>query len=229
MPIDFTKGKNMQVDELVDNPWLAQLSMDSRQALLKVIKHRSFLKNQCVHSKMSPGDALYCVLSGEVRISATTSSGEEIVFTRFKHGQWFGEISLLDGGSRTHDAYTTEESELAIIPKHLVVKIYQKHPDVYQALVNLLCLHSRQAFSAIDDFLLFTPAQRMARAILTRLKQSQDRTLSLTQKELGAVAGISRQSANKILKQWQNQGWITRGYHSLTIEDSAAFITLTAG
>jgi len=216
----------MKVDQLADNPWLAQLSTGSRQELLKVVKQRSFLKNQCVHSKMSSGDALYCVLSGEVRISATTSSGEEIVFTRFKHGQWFGEISLLDGGSRTHDAYTTQASELAVIPKSLVVQIYQQHSDVYQALVNLLCLHSRQAFSAIDDFLLFSPAQRMARIILTRLNESDDQSLSLTQQELGAQVGVSRQSANKILKQWQAQGWITRGYNEIRIEDEVALMDI---
>jgi CRP/FNR family cyclic AMP-dependent transcriptional regulator len=109
------------------------------------------------------------------------------------------------------------ETKIAILPKQAVMQACQKYPDVYQALVTLLCKHSRQAFDAINDFLLFTPAQRMAKIILKRLNVSGNKELKLKQEELGAMVGISRQSANKILKAWEIKGWIKRNYGGLSI------------
>lgn len=215
--------------DLNHNPWLAELSDEAREKLVKTVILRRFVENQQVHSKMSPADDLYGVVDGEVRMSATTPNGEEIVLTRSQAGSWFGEIALLDGGVRTHDAHATTESQIAILPRTPLLKICEQHPDVYRSLVRLLCLHCRQAFNAIDDFLLFTPAQRMARRILERLNESGGNHLPLNQYEIGAMSGISRQSANKILKTWEQQGRIQRGYGGFTVTNRARLSELFEG
>lgn len=200
----------------LNDTWLQDLPPHIHNDLQKSIKTKTYPAHQMVQIKNSPADGLYGVISGEVRISATTSSGEEIVFTRITKGQWFGEIALLDGGVKTHDGYTTEESELAIIPKYDILSLCEKYPEIHRALVMLLCQHCRQAFKAIDDFLLFTPEQRMAKLLLTRFDYRNH--ININQKELGALTGISRQSTNKILKLWENKGWIKRGYKQLSID-----------
>ena len=212
-------GNDVDVDNLNDNPWLTSLPAKAQVELIKMAKFKSYVQGQLVHSKGSQADGLYCVISGEVRISATTLNGEEIVFTRVQASSWFGEIALLDGGNRTHDGHASTDTKIAILPKQAVMKACQKYPDVYQALVKLLCMHSRQAFDAINDLLLFTPAQRMAKIILGRLKLSDNKDFKLKQEELGAMVGVSRQSANKILKAWEAQGWIKRNYGGLSITD----------
>lgn len=215
--------------DLNHNPWLAELSDEAREKLVQTVLFRRFVENQQVHSKMSPADGLYGVVDGEVRMSATTPNGEEIVFTRAQPGSWFGEIALLDGGVRTHDAHATTESQIAILPRGPLLKICDQYPDVYRSLVKLLCLHCRQAFNAIDDFLLFTPAQRMARRILERLNEGSSNYLPLNQYEIGAMIGISRQSANKILKAWEQEGKIERGYGGFTVVDRARLGELLDG
>jgi CRP-like cAMP-binding protein len=200
----------MSIERLINNPWLAELSPESRQSLLKIVRFRHYVEHQQVHNELSVADGLYGVVSGQVRVSATTQSGEELVFAQIFPGGWFGEIALLDGGQRTHDAHATMDTEIAILPKQAVIQIYEKHPDVYRALVKLLCEHCRQAFEAINDFLLLTPAQRMAKTILTRLEVSSGNYLPVKQQELGAMIGISRQSTSKILKAWESQGLIQK-------------------
>ncbi len=219
----------MKIEQLSHTPWLTGLSPEARKKLLTIAKFRRFVTNQRVHSKASTADGLYGVISGEVRVSATTLSGEEIVFARISPGDWFGEIALLDGGRRTHDAIATIETEIAILPKQEIMNICDNYPDVYRALVKMLCAHSREAFNAIDDFLFFTPAQRMAKIIIAQLKITQGNCLPLKQKELGAMIGISRQSTNKILKKWESHGWIHRGYGQLKIINENKFIEMLEG
>ena len=91
-------------EALKSNEWLAALPEAARSELIEVAKIRRLAAQQRVHSKGEPADGLYGLLSGEVRVSASTYAGDHIVVTRLLPGQWFGEIAILDGGARTHDA-----------------------------------------------------------------------------------------------------------------------------
>ena len=215
------------IDLLTNNEWLAVLPSEARGLLIKAAKVRRFKENQSVQAKGEPADGLYGVLSGEVRVSANTFSGDEIVFTRMLPGQWFGEIALLDGGTRTHDAHTLVESELAILPKQAVMDLCASVPEVYQAMVLLLCDHCRQAFTAVDDLLVYSPEQRLAKRLLQRAKDSNRLAIEISQQELGSLIGISRQSTNKILKSWESKGWIVRVYRGLEIINADALQAIT--
>lgn len=207
----------MTVKNLNENHWLLSLPPVARQEMLKVAKLRQYSAAQRIHGKSDSALGLYGVIEGGIRISSNTLSGEEIVFTRIEEGQWFGELALLDGGDRTHDAHVTVDSTIAILPQAPLLRVCREYPEVYQALVKLLCDHCRQAYSAIDDFLLFTPAQRLAKQIVAKLQLQSSNHLLINQQELGALIGISRQSTNKILKTWEKNGWIKRAYRGLDI------------
>ncbi len=209
------------------SPWLDTLSTDARTALLYKAKTKTFSPGQMVHHKNSPADGLYGVISGEVSIRSNTLSGEEIVFTRIIAGQWYGEIGLLDGGNKTHDGIATTASQLAIVAKPDILSLCQQYPCVHQALVLLLCQHCRQAFQAIDDFLLCTPQQRLAKWVLSHVDPAG--RLNIKQKELGALIGISRQSTNKILKSWQQLGGIHIGYGELRVLDADTLADIAKG
>ncbi len=211
-------NKKDGLELLEANEWLNGLDETVRHQLLKAAKIKNYQANQRVHSKGDKGDGLYGVLQGEVRISAATFAGDEIMFSRVQSGNWFGEISVLDGGHRTHDAYTTESSQLALLPKDSLLHACKQNIHVYLALVKLLCTHCRSAFNAIDDFLLYTPEQRMAKQILQRFNVSSMH-ISVTQQELGALVGVSRQSTNKVLKSWETKGWIKRVYRGIELKE----------
>lgn len=216
----------MHSSQLTDNPWINSLSEQARTKLIQIARFRRYVVNEQVHQKLSDSDGLYGVISGEVRISATTFDGSEIVFTRVHPGDWFGEIGLFDGGARTHDATATLETVMAILPKVPLLAICDDYPDVKHAIVNLLCSHCREAFSVIDDFLLFSPTQRLVKRMLSIVDASNSLTLGLSQQELGALVGISRQSANKSFRRWEELGFIQRGYGKITILDRASLESL---
>lgn len=202
---------------LETNPWLMTLPNLARQELIRAATVRLVPAQHRVQGKDEAADGLYGLLDGEVRVSASTVHGGEIVLTRLMPGEWFGEIAVLDGGLRTHDAYTTVDSALAILPKAPLLEICQRFPEVYRALVLLLCEHCRLSFTALDEFLIFTPEQRLARRILLRMQESGANRIAISQEEMGALVGISRQSTNKILRAWEANGWVRRVYRGLEI------------
>lgn len=214
---------------LISNTWMSALPPEALDELLRAVRFKNYKANQCLQNKGELAGVLFGVLSGEVRISATTSLGEEIVFTRINPGKWFGEIAILDGGVRTHDAFTSLQSEIAILPKESITKICEKHPKAYRALVLLLCEHCRQAFAAVDDFLLFSPEQRLGKHIIAQLDTLKSTRVMISQQELGALIGISRQSTNKILKSWENKGWIKRVYRGVEIVEYKSLRSLFLG
>ena len=210
------------VSLLNNNAWLNTLPGPVKAELIGAAKIRHFSVNQRVHSKGDKGDGLYCVLNGELRVSATTFYGNEFVFTRILPGSWFGEIGILDDGPRTHDAYSVDDCEIAIIPAATIRALCERNKPVYQALVVMLCTHCRRAFDAIDQLLIYSNEQRLANLIISRIAENHHPMVKFSQQELGAQIGISRQSINKILKDWQARGWIIRVYRGLEVIDMKA-------
>ena len=209
--------RNFDKMALNNNEWLATLPMAAKSDLIKVAKIRRFGEKERVHSKGEAADGLYGLLSGEVRVSASTFSGDEIVFARLRPGQWFGEIAILDGGVRTHDSHTVVASEIAILPRQAILEVCQRNAEMYRALVSLLCQHCRLAFAAIDEFMVYSPEQRMARRLVERLPHDGSGKILISQSDLGALVGVSRQSTNKILKRWESRAWIKRLYRGVEV------------
>ena len=149
------------------------------------------------------------------------------MFSRLLPGQWFGEIAILDGGVRTHDSHTVVASEIAILSRQVILDVCRRNAEVYRALVSLLCEHCRLAFDAIDEFLIYSPEQRTARRLLQLLPRDGSRKIFISQAELGAIVGISRQSTNKILKRWESRAWIKCAYSGVEVIDCEALQSLS--
>jgi len=204
---------------LENNNWLNSLPTKVKAQLISAVKIKHMPAQQRVHSKDEQAEGLYCLLAGELKVCINTAQGAEFVFTRIQPGNWFGEIAILDGGGRTHDGVTVVDSVIAMIPQHTIRTLCEQNIELYKALVTLLCNHCRFAFNAIDEMLKSTNEQRLATLIATSVAEHPSAVIRISQEELGAQIGISRQSINKILKSWQNHGWINRIYGGIEVID----------
>jgi CRP-like cAMP-binding protein len=214
------------IQALSNNSWFFSLPEGAREQLSKIARTKHYASDQWVHEKNATSDGLYALISGELKVISNTINGDELIFTRLLPGQWFGEIGLLDGKGRTHGSQAVIDSQVIIFPRQAVLELCQLYPLFYSALVELLCEHCRMAFSLIDDFLLCTPEQRMARRLLNLLGKDHNQPVSISQQDLGGLVGVSRQSANKILKNWQGKGWIKRVYRGVRVNSTEALKNL---
>src|SRR5579862_7594219 len=119
------------------------LSPATIQQIAALSTRRPFAEGSIVFSQGDPGDALYGVVTGRVRISASAPDGKEMFLNIMEPGDTFGEIALLDGNARTATASATALSELLIIARDPFLGLLQREPTLSVHLLRLLCQRIR--------------------------------------------------------------------------------------
>ena len=161
--------------------------------------------------KGDPGTTLYVVLSGAVRISAPSRQGQDAIFNLIPSGEIFGEIALLDGGARTADAVIIEDSNLMLIERRDFVPLVRDNPELAMKLVEIVCARLRKTTEQVEDLMFHGLPTRLAKTLLQLSKRTAsgaDAKLRLTQRDLGQAVGVSRESVNKLLRDWQRRKWL---------------------
>jgi CRP/FNR family cyclic AMP-dependent transcriptional regulator len=219
---------------LSQNPWFASLPLSLADKLLEKGKLKVLNNQQILHQKNDSADGFHCVISGRVRISNFTVEGKELVLTWVQPGNWFGEISLIDGQPRTHDAHAEGPTTILKVPKSAFEQLFKLHPDWSQHLMRLLCQRVRATFSLIDETgCLSLKGQLCKRLSLLHkgLEEQQHNTmtaeLTISQDALAQLIHSSRQTVNKILQGLQKENVIKLKYGKIVILDRSALEDLS--
>jgi CRP-like cAMP-binding protein len=161
-------------------------------------------------SKGDPGSSLYAVCSGQVKISAPASDGRDAVFNVVNAGEIFGEIALFDGGPRTATATAVMDCELMLIERRDFVPLLMRYPELGRRVIEVLCGRLRKTSEQVEDTLFLDLPGRLAKVLL-RLSATgapAARKITVTQRELSHIIGMSRESTNKQLRAWANCNWV---------------------
>jgi CRP-like cAMP-binding protein len=194
---------------------------------------RTYGHGAVVFSQAGPGDALYGVVTGKIRISASAPDGREIFLNIMEPGDTFGEIALLDGRHRTATARTTAPSELIIITRDHFLELLEREPKLVSHVVQLLCERIRWTSGLAEDSALLGVPARLARRLLGLGKlHGRESTngveLTISQEEVARFLGLSRQVVNQYLQLWKAQGWLTLGRGKIVIIDDRALQDVVA-
>jgi CRP/FNR family transcriptional regulator, cyclic AMP receptor protein len=209
------------------------LSAATIQQIATLAIRRPYEPDAIVFSQGDPGDSLYGVVTGKVRISASTREGKEMFLNIMEPGDTFGEIALLDGNPRTATATTTATCELMIIPRAQFLALLQREPTLTIHLLQLLCQRIRWTSGQAEDSALLTVPNRLARRLLSLAKlhgQPAPRGIQLviSQEEMGRFLGISRQAVNQYLQEWRAKGWVDVGRGKVTVLDESALRSMAS-
>lgn len=183
---------------------------------------RSYSQGAIVFSQGDSGDALYGVVTGKIRISASSPHGREIFLNIMEPGDAFGEIALLDGQHRTATAGATAPSELIIIARHDFLELLERDPKLVGHVIQLLCQRIRWTSGLAEESALLGVPARLARRLLSLGKFHGRQTangmqLTISQEEVARFLGLSRQVVNQYLQEWKLQGWLTLGRGKIVI------------
>jgi CRP-like cAMP-binding protein len=177
--------------------------------------------------KGDPGTGLVAIVSGIVRISVASGDGNEIVLNLVSTDEILGEVSLLDGGARTADAITATKCQLLTLDRRDFVGVLHDHPAFAVRLLALVSARLRRTSEQLEDMTFADPKTRLAKALL-RLAEIQgvaateQAPVSITQKALGWMVGLSRESTNKCLRQWEAAGYVGLGKGTCAIHQRRA-------
>lgn len=181
-------------------------------------------RGERIFARGDVGGQLTILLSGAVKISVCARSGVEIVHNVIQAGESFGEISLLDGQRRSADAIALADCEVMTIGREAALKALAARPDVAANAFVVLCERLRRARHQVEDALFLDTPARLAHVILRKAQPVGGIELRLraTQKQLGEMIGLSRESTNKLLQVWVRSGWVEVEKGGVLVRDPAA-------
>jgi len=189
------------------------------ERVLAISRLRTFRRGQVVFTKGDPGDTMIVVVSGRVKVIVRSADGGELTLTIIPAGGVFGDLSIADGGPRSADAETLEESQLLLIPRETIQEICARVPPAAQALANSVAAALRRLTEAASDLVFLDLPRRVARVLASQAPDADGVIrLKLRQEELAHQVGATRQSVNAAMRAFQRRGW-------LEIHDGAVIVT----
>ncbi len=198
---------------LLTSPLFQAMRPAELDEILKFATERRYRRGQMILQRGDEGSSLMAVLRGRVRISFFSSEGKEVTLNVVNPGEIFGEMALLDGLPRSADATAIEDTLLLVVERRLFLPFLRQNDDLYLRLLSVLCDRLRQTSMALEDLALFDLPVRLARVLL-KLAEDYGRPgtagtridLKLSQRDLSNLVASSRESVNKLLRQWREMG-----------------------
>jgi CRP/FNR family transcriptional regulator, cyclic AMP receptor protein len=199
----------------VEWPIFAGVPAAQVDAVLRATTRRRFGKNEVVFHRGDPGDSLHLVVSGRFAVRVMTPVGDVATLGIRGPGESFGEMALVDAESRR--AATVQALEPAETRALAYSQLEQLRPAVDRVLVALLAEGVRRNGELLLDAL-YVPAERR---VLRRLLELGE-CVSLTQDELAQLAGTSRATVNRVLREEEKRATLELRRGGVTILDAAA-------
>jgi CRP/FNR family cyclic AMP-dependent transcriptional regulator len=214
-----------KIDLLRNVPLFAGLSDQDLDALAGSLGKRTFAKNMIIFHQGSLGQTLYIVESGKVRIFLLSESGQETTLNIYGAGDVFGEFSLLDGLPRSAGAVAMEKTVTLTLSREDFSRHLEACPQMALSIMQLLTLRLRFTTAQTESLAFLDVYGRVAMRLLDLAgrygteKGSIELDLHLTQAELATWVAATRESVNKVLGAFRDQGLIAVEGQTITILD----------
>lgn len=187
-------------------------------------------KGELLFSAGDASDHLYVVAEGRIRVWTVSASGAEVTLNVLTEGAVFGEIGLLDGSERTAGASAMASTQLITISRRTFDDALDNDPRLARNVIGLLCKRLRWTSARMEDATLRQGPQRLARILLhlaqdhgQKTREGVQITIKLTQGELAQWTAMSRESLNKVLNRWIDDGLVRQDQGLLTLRKPDAF------
>jgi CRP/FNR family transcriptional regulator, cyclic AMP receptor protein len=184
------------------------LDVEGRRDLARSARRRRYTAGQPIFHVGDPGKSLMAVEAGTVRISLPTRQGREVLLADVGPGDVFGEIALLDGRERSASAIAATNCSLLVLDRPVVMAFLRSHPDACLRLMEFLCARIRRSDDRMLDLGFSDIPARLAKTVANLASPSG--RVSLSQADLAAMIGASRENVNRHLREWQRYGVIAK-------------------
>ena len=188
-------------------------------------KHTSLKRGATIFCKGDPGDSVFGVISGTVKISVSSAEGRSAILNLIGPGETFGEIAVLSGQGRTADATANTNCEIFVIDRRDFLPFVRSQPALAMKFIELLCARLRRTSEQVEQIILLDLPGRLASALLAltagrKLHHPEGRTIAITQQEISEMVGMTRESINKQLGVWATRHWVRLEHGAIVVLDA---------
>ena len=207
----------MQIDALKGIPLFSELSDKDLEKITQVASKQRYHKDNLILIEEEIGSTMFVILDGRVKISRISDDGREVILSILSEGDFFGEMSLLDGQTRSANVTAIEESELMVIRREDFLQMLRDYPQIAINLLKELAQRIRKSDEHIKSLSLQDATGRVASTLLRiaedsgvfRRGQVEISELPL-QQDLANMAGTSRETISRVIKSLMVQGYLKK-------------------
>ncbi len=220
----------MKVDLIRKVPLFSTLTDDEFSQLAHIFVLRAYRKGQIIFLEEETGNYMYLVLSGKVKVSKAGTGGKETILAIHRTGDFFGEMSLLDGKTAPATVSAMEDSKIISVSGADFHKYLLHNEKVMLQIINVLCARLRQVWqtqslsSSSADARIRMGIYQLAKRHGIRDAHGTIIDLKITHQELAEMVGTSRETVTRVLARLKEEGILEIDQRRMTLLDADALL-----
>ncbi|HVM44047.1 MAG TPA: Crp/Fnr family transcriptional regulator [Gemmatimonadales bacterium] len=216
-------------DVLRKVPLFSDLSEGDLASFAEVTREREYPKNSVILFEDDPGDSLYIVSSGQVKVVLIGEDGREVILSVLGDGDFFGEMALIDDEPRSAHVIAMKDSQLLVLRRDDFQSQVAMHPQIALKLLRVLVQRLRRADEKIGGLVLLDVNGRVARLLLDLADESGGPKITrrLTHHTIAQMIGSSRETVSRAMRELVDRGLIETTRREIAIKDRDGLVALT--
>lgn len=211
---------------LYNIPIFSELGTDELKKIEEIILVRKYKKRQIIFVEGEPGESIYILLDGKVKLTKSTADGRELILGIRQAGETFAEVVLFDGGPYPATAEVMDDAEIAVLRNKDIENLVINNSAISIALIKTMSRRLRNVQQKMRDLALKDTLGSMVSTLTRLAKEHGHKTdegieinLNLTHQELANFIGTSRESANRLISDLKKSKVISVDKGKITIID----------
>ncbi len=211
-------------------PLFSELSEDNLREIVKLAARQVYKKDNMILIEEEIGSTMFIILDGRVKISRISDDGREVILSILSEGDFFGEMSILDGQNRSANVVTLDDSKIMVIRREDFLQMLHDYPQIAINLLKELAQRLRRSDAQIKSLSLQNATGKVASTLLRIADDSGKIHLGQVeiprlppQQDLANMAGTSRETISRVLKALAKQGYLKKEGSRLIIMDYESF------
>jgi CRP/FNR family cyclic AMP-dependent transcriptional regulator len=231
-PLVQALGTELAIESLRHCSLFAHVDTPTLETVAGTLRRRRFKRNGVIFHQGDPGDSLFIIESGRVKVVVLSSEGaEDAIIATLGPGMFFGELALLDGAARSASAIAVEPSETLVLDRAAFDRLMDTQPRFRRAILAAVAIELRRLTAHVEELQFLDLLGRLTMRIVRMAEETapdtrRDVRLSwpFNQSELAGMIGGARQSINRLLQGLMEEGLIRFDGDVLVIPDLDALM-----
>jgi CRP/FNR family cyclic AMP-dependent transcriptional regulator len=213
-------------DFLVSVPLFKSLDAAELARFAELVREKDYPKGSVILFEDDPGDSLFIVRSGRVKVVLVAEDGREVILGILGAGEHFGELSLIDEQPRSAHVIAMEDASLLVLRREDFRKRVESNPSVAWSLLAELSRRLRRADGQIGSLVLLDVAGRIARLLIDTADAGDGVRIEkpVTHQTIAHLIGASRETVSRAMREFQDAGWIAIERRRVRIVDRAPLL-----
>jgi CRP/FNR family cyclic AMP-dependent transcriptional regulator len=208
-------------DFLASVPLFRRLSTEERRGFAALAREQRYPRGALVVRQGDPGDALFVVRSGTVKVVVVGDDGREVILDTLGQGAHFGELALIDGRPRSAHVVALDQAVLLVLRREDFRREVERQPRVAWALLEELSRRLREADEKITGLVLLDVPGRVARLLLDRAAGDPPTIeRAPTHETMAQMIGASRETVSRAMRELQENGLIAVERRTVRVVDA---------